>query len=43
MDEKVADESIKRLYKIDIKKTMEKLSIEELDLVRKLMHRLLEE
>lgn len=43
MDKKVADESIKTLYKIDIKKMLEKLSIEELDFVRKIMHRLLED
>lgn len=43
MDKKVANESIKTLYKIDIKKMLEKLSIEELDFVRKIMHRLLED
>ena len=41
MDKKVADESTKRLYKIDIKKMMEKLSIEELNFVREIMHVLL--
>ena len=43
LDKKVANESIKTLYKIDIKKMLEKLSIEELDFVRKIMHRLLED